>query len=103
MSQPSTSQPSADLLANAVDLAGLNRPAGDEPPGEFRVAIVGDHNGRPQVMLAFAHLQWIFEPARAADLAAVLASAAQQAAQLPTQPQSPSQGVSPGAMVEVPR
>lgn len=50
---------------------------------EFSVSIVGDHAGRPQVMLAFGHLRWMFQPALAADLATVLTDAAAQAAAMP--------------------
>lgn len=99
------SQPSADFLANAVDLAKLNppsTPAADDATGEFSVAIVGDQRGRPHVMLTFGHLQWMFEPHLAADLASVLAEAAKQAEEMPGQPPNPVLGIQPAAATEVP-
>lgn len=97
------SQPSADFLANAVDLAALNpaTPTADDTAGEFSVAIVGDQRGRPHVMLTFGHLQWMFEPHLAADLAAVLADAAKQAEQMPAQPSNQAPHIQPGAATEV--
>lgn len=94
-----TDPASAKYLANAIDLSSLAQPTSpaDEPeheentegtPREFRVAIVGDHRGRPRVMLAFGHLQWVFEPRLALDLGTVLADAAQQAEQIA--PQAPN-------------
>lgn len=91
-----TDPAAAKYLAHAVDLSSLAQPAApaDEPeheentddtPREFRVAIVGDHRGRPRVMLAFGHLQWVFEPHLALDLGTVLVDAAQQAGQIASQ------------------
>lgn len=87
-----TDPAAAKYLAGAVDLSGLaHTPAAgeqdsdatsDQVPNEFRVAIVGDQRGRPRVMLAFGHLQWVFEPQLAADLGTVLADAATKAAQM---------------------
>jgi hypothetical protein len=78
-------QPASDFLASATDLSSLASAADgpEEASSEFRVAIIGDDHGRPHVMLAFSHLQWVFEPHLAADLAAVLTDAAKQAAALP--------------------
>lgn len=84
-----TDPAAAKYLANAVDLSALTQPAAPEPaaaedtteetPREFRVAIVGDHRGRPHIMLGFGHLQWVFEPHLAEDLGTVLVDAAKQA------------------------
>jgi hypothetical protein len=76
----SNNAPSA--LGGAVDLSALGGTAarpGEQVPNEFRVAVAGDANGRPHVLLAFGHLQWLFEPHLATDLGSVLLDAAQKA------------------------
>lgn len=94
LSDSVTDPAAARYLANAVDLSALAQPAPntaasqqdiEEPPREFRVAIVGDHRGRPRIMLAFGHLQWVFEPHLAEDLGSVLVDAAKQAGQIAQQ------------------
>lgn len=69
-------------LGAAVDLSNLGKSVtrpGEPLPEEFRVAVAGDAQGRPHVLLAFGHLQWLFEPHLATDLGSVLLDAAQRA------------------------
>lgn len=72
----------ASALGGAVDLSNLGSTAaraGEEVPNEFSVALAGDTEGRPHVLMAFGHLQWLFEPHLAVDLGSVLLEAAHNA------------------------
>jgi hypothetical protein len=77
---PTGGLPSA--FGGAVDLSKLDGSVagpGERVPTEFRVAVAGDANGTPHVLLAFGHLQWLFAPHLATDLGTVLLEAAQKA------------------------
>lgn len=105
----SSNQPTSDLLASAVDLSQLTRPQAPAPaqaqprrpgevPNEFRIALVGDADGNPKVMLSFGHMQWMFTPDLAEDLGQVLIEAATQARPVPAQatPDTASTPEAPG-------
>ena len=74
-------------LSGAVDLSAFDSPTtapdptgrADATPGDFRIDLVGDRDGRAQVLLAFGHVQWLFEPHLAHQLGQVLTAAAQRA------------------------
>jgi hypothetical protein len=76
--------------------------AGGGVPNEFRVALVGDGQGEPKVMLAFGHMQWVFDPELAEDLGSVLVDAAKQAASMPAGVPNvvPANGAAPPGIAE---
>lgn len=86
-SRPAAGPSVSEFLGAAFDLSTLGTAPDTQTSGdagnEFSVAIVGDRRGRPQVMLAFGHIQWVFEPGLARDLGEVLVDAANRAEDMP--------------------